>query len=305
MIDASLPQTLTIMCQPLLSPMQLKIKDQKPTSCGSMRAGMAQRDPPSPILFNIFMDGIIVHLNIRRTRGVVGLFVNDMIALARSAQIMQELIDRFVEWATDVGMQWTVSKCSSNRTPKSVTINEERFKSQDFSTYLGISPGRRAVTEHGLPTRREAARNILSKLWRTTTKWRKSVRQRRMFVMTNVYSIMDYLLYIQLLTPGVYEKAQNLEISCLSFILHIPITARTAQRVSLLSTMMPIRARRITQMFKAVAKFFAVFHISVGNPVGRQELADHVRIRVNRNIYNEFQAPRGRIDGSGMDAGTT
>lgn len=61
----------------------------------------------------------------------------------------------------------------------------------------------------------------------------------------------DFCLYPHRLSPiyattdpHVHKKEENIEMSFLSFIPHIPLTTRSAQRDSLLARMLAIRARR-------------------------------------------------------------
>lgn len=82
MLDASLPTQLSIVCRPFLSPMQLRTKGHRSRSCLSIRAVMPKCDPPSPLLFNIFMGSLIRKINGRPSRGLVILFVDDLLALS-------------------------------------------------------------------------------------------------------------------------------------------------------------------------------------------------------------------------------
>lgn len=68
---------------------------------------------------------------------------------------------------------------------------------------------------------------------------------------------MKFFFYLQPLTLHVSEETENLEISCLSFILQMHITSQKAQRASIRTLMMPIRARRRLHLVKAAAKFYA------------------------------------------------
>lgn len=218
---------------------------------------MPQGDPLSPLLFNIFMDSLIRQINVNPSQGLVSLFVDDVLVLEKSVSVMQNMLDSCVRWSTKVQMDWTVQKCSAIGVPTPISIQGIEIPSQDHPTYLGVSMGNHGLTEHRLLQRMEAVSGMLDKLRRVVGSWETTVRQLRMFVKTFVYSLVDYLLYLQPVTQLVQEKAENLDINCLSFIPRMPIHSRTARRASFLTRVLPIRGRKKRQLIRVVAKFYA------------------------------------------------
>lgn len=101
MMDDALPTGLNNICRPLLSPMKLK-KRQKSSNCICPRCRIPQGDPPSPPLFNIFMDGVILQLNGNPSYDMVSLFVDDVLALARSVDDLQAVLDSCVKCSKSV-----------------------------------------------------------------------------------------------------------------------------------------------------------------------------------------------------------
>lgn len=76
-----------------------------------------------------------------------------------------------------------------------------------------------------------------------------------MFVKTFVFSICDYLLYLQPLTDEVQKRMELFDLQYISFILSARIKTGKQKRASFLARTLPVRARRQRQIVKAVAKF--------------------------------------------------
>lgn len=64
---------------------------------------MLQGDHQS-LLFNIFIDSLVRKVNVSSSRGLVSLFVHDVISLARYVQIMQNLFNSCADWSDGVHM---------------------------------------------------------------------------------------------------------------------------------------------------------------------------------------------------------
>lgn len=75
-----------------------------------------------------------------------------------------------------------------------------------------------------------------------------------MIVKIFFYNLTDYILQLQPVTPLVHQKAENLEIYGLSFIIEMKMTAKTMQRASLFARMLPLRSRRGGHLIKTTAK---------------------------------------------------
>lgn len=81
MLDGQLPTTLSISLHPLLWPMLLRTRNQKSGTGFRTLVGISQGDPPSPYLFNIFMDGYIREMNLEVSKGLATLFLDDVLLL--------------------------------------------------------------------------------------------------------------------------------------------------------------------------------------------------------------------------------
>lgn len=66
--------------------------------------GMPLGDGPSPDLFNIFMDDLLVTINTQPRRCIASLFVDDVLLLSRTLMDMQHILNTAVTWAEKVKM---------------------------------------------------------------------------------------------------------------------------------------------------------------------------------------------------------
>lgn len=85
----------------------------------------------------------------------------------------------------------------------------------------------KGITDRKLLERIAKARGRLHQLKRATNGWKLSVAQRRMVVKTFVFSVTDYLLFLQPLTAEATCKAAELDASCLNYILQKCMTKPT------------------------------------------------------------------------------
>lgn len=258
MIDQRLPTGLSNTVRPLLWPMRLQTKHQKSPRSILTLAGVPQGDPPSPKLFNIFMDSFLHHVNTKPDKGLASLFVDDVLLLARARTEMQNILNTSTNWADDVGMQWTIEKSCGIMLPFSLTMKGKDLPDRNLVTYLGVTLGPHGVTDHKLCERIHAANSKLRKLVRVTRSWKTSLKQRRLFIKTFVFSICDYLLFLQPLTQQALQNADQLEAGCLKYILGMNLTRQQLPRATTICKLLPIRARRMRHMIKVVAKFSAL-----------------------------------------------
>lgn len=93
-----------------------------------------------------------------------------------------------------------------------------------------------------------------------------------------IYSLTDYLLYLQPLTQILMESSARLESRCLQYILRIPLKPNQAPRASLLTGMLPLRARRQQHLAKAVFNFLQIHNYPVRNGVAGEELRDNLKL---------------------------
>lgn len=87
MLDEHLPIERSTVFRPLLSPMILQTKNPKSNHIIKTLVSMPQGDRPSPLLFNLFMDGYIKITNTKNARRFVTLFGDHVLLFARSVSI--------------------------------------------------------------------------------------------------------------------------------------------------------------------------------------------------------------------------
>lgn len=80
-------------------------------------------------------------------------------------------------------------------------------------------------------------------------------QQRRMFVKTFVFSVMDYVLYIQPLTGAICQDTLGLERRAASYILGVKIPTNQHDRAMALCRLLPVAIRRQKNTIQAIAKF--------------------------------------------------
>lgn len=82
-----------------------------------------------------------------------------------------------------------------------------------------------------------------------------TLRRRRAIVKTFIYSVSDYVLYLQPLDDRMMMRTADLELMCLRFIIGVTVKPREMKRAMLLTCILPIRARRRRHFINAVTKF--------------------------------------------------
>lgn len=169
----------------------------------------ATKWPARPFLFNIFTGSLIRKLSVSPPRAQVSLFLDDVLAFSRSEIGMQQLLNSCVECKTGVGINWTISKCSCFSLPTTVHMNGSNMWSKNRTTSLGVSMGNRGIKEDCLLDHMHSSRTMRTKIRRPIGKWNTTIRQRGIFIKTFVYILIDYLLYMQLLTPTFTKKRRT------------------------------------------------------------------------------------------------
>lgn len=237
--------------------MRLQTKGQRSPHSVCTLAGVPQGCPPSPTLFNVFMDTYIKHMKTRPYRSLATLFADDVMLMARSVADMQAALIMSSTWATEHRMEWSAQKSCTIRLPTTIQLNGNSLQQKQEEFYLGLTLGPRGVTDTKLLERLQAATNMLATLRRITRTWKTTFRQRRTLVETYVLSIVDYLLYLQPMTTTVEEKATSLEHQCLTYILATRIRQHQLKRASLLARLTPLRTRCHCHLINAVNKFYS------------------------------------------------
>lgn len=256
MLDDRLPYTLSVMLRPLIWPMTLKTKNQRLSTVVRTLVGVPQGDPSSPHLFNIFMDGFLIRMNINPRQIMSSLFVDDVYLMARAHEQMQQAVNTAMKCAEENQIKWTASKSYGIQLPFQNNMGGETLTNAAHATYLGVWLGSHGLTHHKLIERKNAAGIILAKITRVTGKWKTHLQQRRMFITTFVYSIIDYVLFLQPLTATVKQKADELERKRLRYILGINIPISKTARATTLTRMWPLDVRRRRHMIKMTSKFY-------------------------------------------------
>lgn len=117
MLDERLPHDLSVCFRPFLSPMLLQTKQQRSTTCVKTLVGMPQGDAPSPLLFNLFMDDYLRTINVKISRRLATLFVDNVLLLARPLLDMQRMLTSSKKWADKVGMESATHKSCGLQLP--------------------------------------------------------------------------------------------------------------------------------------------------------------------------------------------
>ena len=261
LVDEVLPPSLSIQIRPLLYPMRFKTKNQRSSTFVRTLAGIPQGDPPSALLFNIFMDRYLHRINhICPSRGIATAFVDDVALLSKRIPTLQILLNQSVIWASENEMEWSILKSTLLSLTENVLMYNQIVPTSQQDVYLGVSISRHGVTDTSLISRLKRAQSSLARLRRITHSLKTTVRQRRIFVLTFVFSIVDYVLYLQPLTPEVLTISRSLELSTASFILGCSVPQAQSDRGLAIARITPIRWRRHRHMVRAVFKFFKAAH---------------------------------------------
>lgn len=154
---------------------------------------MLQGYPPSPVLFNLFMDGYITLMNTDVYRGVSILFVDDVLLLTMALIDIQRVVCSSNSWAENFRMKWGIQNSCGLRIPGISLLGSETLPDKYEETYLGVSFGPRRVTDRKLVERLNSALTALRRQQKTAESWRLSVKQRRDFVKNFVITICAYL----------------------------------------------------------------------------------------------------------------
>lgn len=110
MLDERLPPNLSIMLRPLLWPLRLKAKQQMSDVTFVTVTGTPKGDPPIPVLFTLIMESYIRCVKRSPYRGIVSLFVDNVLMLSSSLASMREMLQESVAWARSVQMISVVAK---------------------------------------------------------------------------------------------------------------------------------------------------------------------------------------------------
>ena len=257
MIAKTVSSSMCEQLRPLLYPMRLQTVGQKSKRSLLTLVGMPQGDPPSPILFNIFMNSYLSRLNTHSpSHGIACAFVDDTALFCKVDSQLQVMLNECDEWSKDAKMIWSVSKSLIINSTQPLYLSEEEVPNGIWGKYLGVSLTKYGVGDEMLINRLEKASTILSFIRRVTAQHKSSVRQRRMIVKSFVFSLVDYCLYLQPMSTAVLKLSASFERNCACYILGYTITPAQLNRAMALCRILPIRYRRRIHLVHAVAKFY-------------------------------------------------
>lgn len=214
LVDRHIPSPLSSMIRVLLAPVALRTKDQVSERWVSTLSGTPQGCPPSPTLFNIFMDEYIRTINASPRKLLATLFVDDVALLANSMADLQHGLDLSGGWASRQRMSWAVRKSFGLRLPSAAILAVAELPNKHEEIYLGVSLGPKGVTDTQFLARIAAGISMLALVRLVTDGWKTTVRQRLAVVRTFVLSLIDYALYLQPLSAQVLDRSAQLDSLC-------------------------------------------------------------------------------------------
>lgn len=147
----------------------------------------------------------------RRWKSLTSLFVDDVLAPARSSDGLQRLIHVAHHWAEESIMNWNMTKSCGTSRSGPLTINTEQLPDRTEATYLGMTLSMKWILDPNLLVRLSMARGVLFNLKRRRAGGRTWVGQRRFMIKTFTIPSSDYFLLIKPLTEEVELKANELD----------------------------------------------------------------------------------------------
>ena len=250
-----LPPSLADLITALLAPIFQRTKGQQSSLTVRTTAGLGQGFPESQDLFNIFMDPFLEMMNCNPREGQAILFADDVVIMAALMRHLQNMLNGAAEWGTEYKMTWAVAKCHALSLPGPVYMNGQQIPSTHEAAHLGVTIRKYGVSDARLLNRIKAAFGKLCQIRRVTKEWHTDPARRRGFVKSFVYSICDYLLYMQPMSANVQQAATNLDRECASFVIGARCPPTQFDRGMALSRLLPMRLRRKRHMTKALTKF--------------------------------------------------
>lgn len=255
-LERRLPSTLAQVIKILLVPMTLKTRNQKSATCVLTTTGVPQGDPSSPTLFNIFMDDFIAATHLSLDTAVV-CYADDVTLLARTLQLLKDMLGIADHWADSCNMSWNALKSYGLDLPEQLCIGGAPMQNVKEVKHLGVTLSKQGVSHTNLLSRINRAHGELSKFFKYVFKWNLTVRQKRNLVKTFIFPLLDYLSYLHPVTGAVLQATTKLERRVLNFVLAVPIAPFHEARAFAMAQLLPFQARRTIAMIKTVARIYA------------------------------------------------
>lgn len=198
------------------------------------------------------MDTFLVRTNTHPQHNLSSFFVDDVLGLSKSMVELKSFLNDADIWAGDYDMVWSIPKSCGLDLPARVSFKEERMPQSTKPCYLGVTLWKRSVLDHRLLTRLSGARKLLMQLRTTTKKCNLSVAIRRRFIKTFIFSIMDYVLYLQPYSERVEALSKSLDQMCLTYIMGMPVNPQHSNRGSRILKLLTLRERRRRHMVQLI-----------------------------------------------------
>lgn len=251
----NVPPHLTNMLRALLSPMLLQTKGQKSNNLARKILGLPKGDPPSPLLFNIFIDTFLLDTNHDPFIGASSCFADDFVLLANSEAHLQDLLTSASSWSATMKITWSVPKFSSIDEKQPLTLADKPLPVKSETTYLGITMTTQVLSKTEILSHIRHASNMVSLLMSSLKTCRTSIKQRRSFLKTFVFRITDYVHYTQPIVPPVAEEATTLDRKASRFVLATSIPPLKHDRAMAVAGLLPMSTRRQFHLLSSVTKF--------------------------------------------------
>jgi hypothetical protein len=213
----------------------IKGRKSEPIKC---KRGLLQGSSLSPILFNFFIDDMLVELKncgaIIRENGTALnnlAFADDVVLIAESTEKMQQLLLICERWSIQVGMRFAPTKCSliSSKDESHLKIYNQPLPCSPEEKYLGININEAGINFTKLAKERtDKAKGIIATLRTLGMNFSGfSVDASSRLYKAFIRPVMEYGLQLSPATPEnlrLYQGTQNL---ALRTIFSAPKTAST------------------------------------------------------------------------------
>lgn len=254
LVRKRLPTNVANMVQCLLVPSMMRTKGQTQKTHFLATLGVPQGDPPSPALFNIFMDEFLDQTNTLPT-AVSSCVADDITILSSTDEGLQKQLDTATKWGHESSMHWAILKSFQIGSSSDFVLNSHLLQQANEAPLLGTTISAQGITHTRLLLRISDAMKRMSQLSRHLKKWRLTHTQKRNIVKIFVFSVVDYVLYLHPVTGAVKQAAQRLERMAAAFVLGCRIPQKQTTRAVLLAGLLPFEQRRLLHMLNAVKKF--------------------------------------------------
>lgn len=290
LVKKRLPSTLASMVQCLLVPSVMRTKGQKSQTHFLTLSGVPQGDPPSPALFNIFMDEFLWQSN-TGPLALTSCVADDVTVLAKTPSALQNQLNIATAWANSSGMSWSVQKSFQLESQHSTTLTGLPLPQAKEVSLLGTTLGPYGITHTKLLHRISDAMKRMSALSRLLRRWKLSYKQKRAIVKTFIFSVTDYVLYLQPITGALRQAAHGLDRMAAGFVLGTRIPQKQTSRALALAGLLPLEHRRLAHMAKCVQKFSGLASSPTSTATTRRKAAIIMAYTTIKSFLDENNTP--------------